>query len=224
MELTSANLKTKDFCSHVNDYNRSKIFNGQAYLHSWIEPNSKINSGYLVDNEINLTTALSRKNSTRILSGQTKCYWNETKKFLHLKVLDSSYLLPYELKDIYEEINFSKEILSFSNNWDGEESLAISQDIYFKTINFLVEYSVFIFNNLGTIINSPEINPGRNGDMFLSWRTEKARLAVNIEKNKEGTYLASYYGDLKLNKEPIKGNVIIGKVSDYLAYWMKNLI
>ena len=91
------------------------------------------------------------------------------------------------------------------------------------TIDFLLKYSIFILENTGVVIQSPEINPGRNGDMFLSWRTEKARLAINIERKNDNGFIANYYGDLKFERQPIKGNVIVGEVYEFLAYWMKNL-
>jgi hypothetical protein len=87
-----------------------------------------------------------------------------------------------------------------------------------------VIYSEFIFNSLGLVIQSPEINAGRKGNIYLSWRTDSARLAISIEKNLQEEIIAVYYGDLGNDKESIKGNVTVTKVSDYLAYWMKFLV
>lgn len=123
---------------------------------------------------------------------------------------------------LYEEIELSKEILDLEEGWDGYDAPSIPRDVYNKSITFLKDYCNFIYKNTGIAITAPEINPGRNENIFLSWRTEKARLAISIE-NKDEELIAKYYGDLN-NKQPIKGYVSIEEFSEYLAYWMKNLI
>lgn len=131
-------------------------------------------------------------------------------------------IIPIDLKPLYEEIDHSKEILDLEEGWDGYDAPSIPKNIYYKSIKFLKDYSKFIYNNTGIAIVAPEINPGRNKNIFLSWRTEKARLAISIEK-KDEELIANYYGDIN-NKQPIKGYVSTEEFSEYLAYWMKNLI
>ena len=114
--------------------------------------------------------------------------------------------------------------MNFTKGWDGKDAESVSENVYNIGIDFLLDYSTFIYKNLGTIISTPEINPGRNENLFLSWRTANARLAISIEKDENTDIIANYYGDLKNNKQPIKGNVAIGEISEFLAYWMKNLV
>lgn len=142
---------------------------------------------------------------------------------IEIELKENTFFINNELKEIAEEIKFSEELLDFDGNSEYETTLQISKELYFIAIRFLIEYSEFIFKNLGVIIQAPEINAGRNGNVYLSWRTDKARLAISVEKNKTSEIIANYYGDLGNDKEPIKGNVTVSKISEYLAYWMKYL-
>jgi len=144
------------------------------------------------------------------------------RKSLEVYISFDEEIIPISLKPLYEEIELSEEILDLEEGWDGYDAPTIPKDVYNKSIKFLKEYCNFIYKNTGIAIASPEINPGRNENIFLSWRTEKARLAISIEK-KDEELIANYYGDLN-NKQPIKGYVSIEEFSEYLAYWMKNLI
>lgn len=129
---------------------------------------------------------------------------------------------PNGFKHIYEEIDSSKDILRLDNDWDGFGAPEIPGSVYSSSISFLKKYIDFIFENTGIVVDAPEINPGKNENIFLSWRTKNARLAISIEY-KEGELIANYYGDIK-NKQPIKGYVSVDGISEYLAYWMKNLV
>lgn len=144
-------------------------------------------------------------------------------KKIEIELKKNTFFINNELKEIADEIKFSEELLDFDENLDYETTLQISNELYFIAIRFLIEYSEFIYKNLGVIIQAPEINAGRNGNVYLAWRTDKARLAISVEKSNTSEVIANYYGDLGNNKEPIKGNVTASKISEYLAYWMKYL-
>lgn len=148
---------------------------------------------------------------------------NQISPLKKIKLKDNFFFISNQLNEIAEEIELSEELLDYDENLDYEKSLPINRELYFVAINFLIVYSEFIFKNLGVAIQAPEINAGRNGNVYLAWRTDNARLAISIENNKSSEIIANYYGDLGNDLEPIKGNVIVSKVSDYLAYWMKHL-
>lgn len=168
-----------------------------------LKASKKMSSGYIVSKEI--------------------LRESEVLAIKKIELRDNVFLISNELKEIAEEIEFSEELLDFDENCDYEKTLKISNELYFAAINFLIDYSEFILKKLGVVIQAPEINAGRNGNIYLAWRTDNARLAISIEKNNTSAIIANYYGDLGNDKEPIKGNVSISKVSDYLAYWMKYL-
>lgn len=126
--------------------------------------------------------------------------------------------------EIQEEIENSREILGFEEGWDGIDAPKIPVEIYNEAIDFLKRYVNFIYNKMGIIIDAPEINAGINKNVFISWRTKNARLAISFEYNNDGDIIAHYYGDLNEDKEPIKGNIPTNDVKYHLVYWMKNLI
>lgn len=140
-----------------------------------------------------------------------------------IELKDNIFFISNQLKEIAEEIKLSEELLDYDENLDDEKTLPINKELYIVAINFLIDYSEFIFKNLGVTIQAPEINAGRNGNVYLAWRTDNARLAISIENNKTSEIIANYYGDLRNDLEPIKGNVTVSKISEYLAYWMKYL-
>lgn len=144
-------------------------------------------------------------------------------KKIEIELKGNVFFINKQLKGIAEEIKFSEELLDFDENLDYERTLPIFGELYFVAVKFLIDYSEFIFKNSGTVIQAPEINAGRNGNIYLAWRTNNARLAISVEWTKTLEVIANYYGDLGNDREPIKGNVTTGKISEYLAYWMKYL-
>lgn len=136
---------------------------------------------------------------------------------------DKKFYISSKLSEIADEILYSVEILDYDNNWDYDNAEPVSEVLYIAGIKFLIDYSEYILKNLGVVIQSPEINAGRNGNIYLAWRTEKARLGISIEEN-NGEISAFYYGDLGNDRNVVKGNVNVINVEDYLAYWMKYLV
>jgi hypothetical protein len=139
-----------------------------------------------------------------------------------LKIYRRSYFIPNQLKSIALAINESKWICNLKEDWDYDGASIIDKEIYLSAIDFLINYSIDIFKKTGIVINTPEINPCKDGSIDLSWRTTTARMLVNIRKTVD-ELLAYYYGDLSNNKSPIKGNVHLDSVYEHLATWMKSL-
>jgi len=141
------------------------------------------------------------------------------------------YRIPQKEKDISkilskieDEIKHSSYILDLEVGWDGEEAKIITPEIYNSSIQFLRTYSQYIFQHLGEIIiRSPEINPGRDGSIDLSWITENARMLINI-KEYQGHPHVFFYGDHHENKNPLKGNIPAVDFEEALAVWMKKLV
>lgn len=242
MTTTLDFLKPIEYTNRSNDYNLSIENNRiEPFLDRSIVWEKRNSSGYL-DDPVIVSSMIDRPYKTLLVSRKYKSindqliqslnrssinlvdYPPKIREINKLVLGKRTYFLPPELKNIVEEIRDSKEILELQDNWDYQEASAVSEELYNAGISFLLEYSMFILIKTGIVIVAPEINAGRNGNIFISWRTKKARLAISIEYADNGQIIANYYGDLKNNGQPIKGNVSVGEVSDYLAYWMKNLI
>jgi len=129
-----------------------------------------------------------------------------------------------ELKEITEEIEASKYMLSLEKGWDDNNAVPVPKATWSSAIKFLSEYVNYIFENFNIIIKTPEINPCPNGSVDIAWRTKKARFLANVrvEGNK---MLVFYYGDLYKGDMPIKGFVPVSPIQTYLVNWMpQNLI
>ena len=127
------------------------------------------------------------------------------------------------LYHISNEIAFSSYILELEYGWDGEDAKVISREIYDSAIQFVRDYSRYIFIHLGVVIKSPEINPVRDGSIDLSWVTESARMLVNIKLYNDAIQ-AFFYGDHLNNKNPLKGSISANELEEALAVWMKKLV
>lgn len=110
------------------------------------------------------------------------------------------------------------EILLLEEDWDEEGAKIIASHTLDKAIDFLMNYVGYILEKESLLIAPPEVNPGRDGSIDLSWREPKARLLINIGPEKDP--LAFYYGDQYNNVNSIKGKVAIDGVQDFLASWM----
>ncbi|MEX1120653.1 MAG: hypothetical protein WED82_00870 [Balneolales bacterium] len=126
------------------------------------------------------------------------------------------------MQHIYEEIEHSKYLKDLPEDWDEQGAAAIDEALYEVSIGFLLKYAEYLLTEKHIIIESPEINPTRNGSVDLSWSTDNARMLINIRR-KGGEMIAYYYGDLRDDKDVVKGSVSANKITDSLAVWMENL-
>lgn len=120
---------------------------------------------------------------------------------------------------LMQEIQNSKYILKLAANWDEEGSLPVAPLIYEAAIRFLQDYTFFIFKKYKVMIETPSINPVKNGSIDLEWHTPNARMLINIRD----TQNAYYYGDQHKNINSIKGSVSIQNIEIFLAAWMTKL-
>ena len=124
-----------------------------------------------------------------------------------------------QFQPLKEEILKSKYILKLENNWDEDGALPVSPTIYETAIHFLQNYTMFIFETYKMIVETPSINPVKNGSIDLEWHTPNAQLLINIRD----TQNAYYYGDQNNNINAIKGNVSTQTVEIFFAVWMTKL-
>lgn len=123
------------------------------------------------------------------------------------------------LSDIVEEILDSENILSLKGGW-GDNGKEITKNTYISAINALILYSEYILENYNFIIQTPEINPVRNGSIDIVWNTEKGYLIFNINEDLLGTF----FGFKKLNPKFKEGEVDLINVEPSMALFMKDLI
>lgn len=119
-------------------------------------------------------------------------------------------------------INSSYYILNLTDCWDGENAEPIKNDIYFITIEYLVNLTDFIYNNFNVIIAVPEINPCKDGSLDLEWRTNENVLLINLKSS--NNLDIHYYGENKITNNSIKGISKTIAINEDLCFWMKKLV
>lgn len=146
----------------------------------------------------------------------------ERKHIISFSVLDFKTDFPLALKDISEELEYSKYILDLNeSNWDEEGAIGITSELYLEVIKFVTSYSKYILS-LGVVIDKPEVNPLINGSIDISWRAPKARLLVNFRVI-DGKIIAKFYGDLYQNMTDKSGFINTESLDLALIEWMKQL-
>ena len=125
-----------------------------------------------------------------------------------------------ELNYFIKVIENSRDILDLRPGWDDENALQILPRVWDKAVKFMLNYVQYIYNYSGIKISAPSIDPCRDGSIDLSWRTQTARLLINIKDNE----LASYYGDNYNGINGIEGFVELKQVQEFLATWMRFLV
>lgn len=126
-----------------------------------------------------------------------------------------------ELNHIIKCFQESEYISSLKEDWDDNEGKPISFQTWTNAVNFVNDYSDWIFNYFGIVISEPQIQPGPNETIDIVWRNDNYRFLINIPQDKN--FQAGYYGDDKKNGNSIKGKIPIDKVEEFIATWMKNL-
>ena len=130
--------------------------------------------------------------------------------------------LDARLEKVIKEITDSKQILELQEDWDLSGAKAIKREIWLAAVKILAKYARYVLFEFSVIIQPPEINPVPNGTIDLSWRTKNARFLMNIKDQNTGI-IASYYGDLYNNEQPIRDKLLNDSIIIHLAYWMRNL-
>jgi hypothetical protein len=146
--------------------------------------------------------------------------YNRQKEIEELK--SRKFHLPKDLEAIAKSIENSKYILDLEEGWDENGAKKVESKIWEESVNFLIKYSKYLYNNYQKIIEAPEINPCNNNSIDLSWRTKNANMLINI-REKEKIMFASYYGHFHDKTNEIEGEIAIKPLSKSLAIWMKNL-
>jgi len=95
--------------------------------------------------------------------------------------------------DLFNEINQSKYILDFEDDWDEDGAKAYKSETWIKAVNILITYFNSAYDKFGEILSVPKIYHGPNGAIDLLWKSkDNYRLLVKVP---EGSQELSFYGD-----------------------------
>lgn len=157
---------------------------------------------------------------------------NERQSWIHFKetdfyhydfeIKDRRYMLDIKSKLIYNEIMDSKKYLDFADNWDDENAVGCNAIIYFRAIDFLIEYTKHILDYYNISIKAPEINLGRDGSIDLEWRLKNRSLLVNVLNTEK--FEMHFYGRTKEPSVAQEGILPDLKINSDLSNWMQYLV
>jgi hypothetical protein len=128
---------------------------------------------------------------------------------LEIDLFENKIYLPILFKELINEIDNSKYLLEFKENWDDEESKGYKENTWVKSIIFLVDLTTWIYDQYDKKIETPKIYHGNNGSIDILWENDKYRLLINIPEDNDNP--ATFYGD-DYKKQYIKGSI---NPSDY---------
>lgn len=133
--------------------------------------------------------------------------------------------LPAVLNHINYAIQTSKYIPTLPADWDEDGAYPIEPEIWETAVNWLMNYSEYIYKNFFIVIAEPDINPVRGGSVDLSWHIDDYSLLVNVRRE-EGRIVAGFFGCWsRKGKESdrIKGQVFTNIIDQRLVHWMRKL-
>ncbi|PWK70852.1 hypothetical protein LX99_04560 [Mucilaginibacter oryzae] len=152
-------------------------------------------------------------------------YNGKTKtNYSHIKIGNWEFEYPNAIENIITEIKRSFSLLDMKDSWDDEGAVAVNIDTWIKAAIFLYNYAQYLYVNSKhqNVLIEPDIAPVNDGSIDLTWRTEKARLLINIKP--KSLDRVSYYCDLYSDKDFSKGNVSSESINEGFAGWLNFFI
>lgn len=118
-----------------------------------------------------------------------------------------------------EEIEHSKYILNFEEDWDDEGASKYKPETWNRGIKYLKGHARWLKENRGISIDTPKISHGPDGSVDILWETEAYKLLLNIPEdiNKKATF----YGEDKLGFN-LEGELNTDLFNEGLTLWLEN--
>jgi hypothetical protein len=117
--------------------------------------------------------------------------------------------------DLLREIERSRGMLSWEDDWDDEGSLRIEEATWKMATEFLERHAKLLLKR-GVTLPTPRILPGPNGSVDLHWETARRELLINVPSN---STVAGFYGEAA-GKNSMKGKVELDSSDLGLFTWL----
>lgn len=122
-------------------------------------------------------------------------------------------------RELEKEIEHSKYILSFENDWDEEGAGKYKRETWNRGIKYLEGHARWLKENRNIIIDVPKVSHGPNGSIDILWETEAYKLLLNIPE--AISKKATFYG------EDNQGFILEGELNtdlynEGLTLWLEN--
>lgn len=149
----------------------------------------------------------------------------DRKESFHFTINNKVYSLYEPLKNIEEALDEASEILSYEYDWDDEGAEVLDVTSFDNAIEFVVNFSNYIYENNRKIVATPYIDILRDGSVSIHWESEMNQLLIIFDKNDCDSYsFYMQYGESE-NKEFIKGKGRLKEnINKIIALWMKDFL
>lgn len=114
------------------------------------------------------------------------------------------FTVPHQFVNLAQEIKSANYILGLEDDWDDEGGIGYSENTLKSAIDFVINYSLAIWEEESVLIDAPQITPGPDGSIDLSWDENDYRLLINVHPSPKN--IASFYGDNRTDVPHIKGD------------------
>lgn len=153
---------------------------------------------------------------TRVFFTHTIIQRNRT---LKIELGNKTYIVPAILNGIVNQIEESKEILSYPMDWDDDGAVATDKETFHHAARFVIEYSLSAYEEYGVVLTTPYIDIMRDGSVSVLWESEKAQMLIIFKLGDRD--LAYYYAEQKDKQIPTKSAIDISESMDNILFsWM----
>ncbi|TAK55851.1 MAG: hypothetical protein EPO24_11715 [Bacteroidetes bacterium] len=111
---------------------------------------------------------------------------------------------PPALTPLAEEIEHSKYILEFEDNWDDEGAIKYESATWVRAVVYISNAAKKMLDRTGKVISKPTISHGPQGSIDIHWSTDKYYLLINIPMQENVP--ANFYGSDRKNIS-LKGTI-----------------
>ena len=104
-----------------------------------------------------------------------------------------TFKLPFRFNELAKRIVAAKYILELEDNWDDEGSKSYSERTLKQAIDFIIEYTHWVWDTLNIVITPPKILHGPDQSIDLLWERPSYELLINIPPHPKK--IVRFYGD-----------------------------
>lgn len=123
------------------------------------------------------------------------------------------------LQSLTDIIAQSRNLLDIVPNEDNGQ-YACSEQTWKRATEFLSKNAQWVWEDIGKVIDAPEILPGPDNSIDLHWEYSDYEFLINIPA--DPTAMAGFYGDAHDGELSIKGKSDPSRVNHRLFPWMMN--
>jgi hypothetical protein len=150
---------------------------------------------------------------------QDEHLWREPEPAHAVRILQYVPRAPRTLPEsLLREIERSREMLTWGDDWDEEGSPRFEEATWRKAIDLLKRHAALL-SERGIVLPTPRILPGPNGSIDLHWETDGRELLINVPP--DGA-LAGFYGEAA-GKNSIKGKLDLESSDLGLFTWLTTI-